>query len=484
MQKIKHNKKINRLAAYIQETAGKTIEVPSYHIRRGYLRQTTAFPALMHPVIWDVNADNEKMLRNDSTLGILLSVDADVWTTIDTEETRLADTLSNSRRNTRTLECLRDYLDSKLEALTDKYGIRAKDKAVNIKMAMEVGNTELSDATQRFFHLLKARKAITRFIDKGLTMSQIQEWGRFRRSYNSIRAEIARGARSIDLQLDTRGSEKLEHFKASWNTMEPNSVKEAFLPKGSAIGIEIEFLARAREYTSDGDTRYDTSETSFVKPAIHGVSWGYDTSVKTTRDYHYATGQEVRVMLRQGNWKRLEKVLTHLKTSGCEVNHSCGLHVHLDCRDLSHFATVTRGKRLESALSWLREMVPAGRSTRGYAKPKFSTSDKYAAITMHQYSYGRKAIEVRLHSSSFNLTKIKNWINLLLFIKDNYKHLHTWEDFINSTAPMDLKVWAIRRREKFKPSEIIQEGADPDADTESEQISEIECHRDDTQDDS
>ncbi len=484
MQKIKHNKRINRLAAYIQETAGKTIEIPSYHIRRGYRHATSAFPMLPYPIIWDTDENGEKMLRNTSTLGILLSVDADVWTTIDTEETRLADAISSSRRSTRTLDCLGDFLDSKLLNLTDRYGLCAKDKAINLKMAMEVGNEELSKATQQFFRLTRARRVITKFISQGLTINQIQEWMRFRRSYNSIRGELARGARSIDIYQETGGSEKLDAFKSSWNTMEPDHVKETFLPKGSAIGVEIEFLAKAREYDSDGNTRYDTSETSFVKPAIHGVSWGYDTSVKTTRDYHYGTGQEVRIMLKQGNWKRLEKVLTHLKASDCEVNHSCGLHVHLDCRDLSHFATVTRGKRLESALGWLREMVPAGRSTRGYAKPKFSTSDKYAAITMHQYAYGRKAIEVRLHSSSFNLTKVINWITLLSFIKDNYKHLHTWEDFVNSPAPMDLKVWAIRRREKFKPTEIIQEGADPDSDTESEQISEIECHRDDSQDNS
>jgi hypothetical protein len=79
---------------------------------------------------------------------------------------------------------------------------------------------------------------------------------------------------------------------------------------------------------------------------------------------------------------------------------------------------------------------------------------------------GRQAIEIRVHSSSLNAKKIIRWIELLSFIKDSYVHIPEWENFLESNAPMKLKLWASRRREKFNP--VIQE-----TDVESEQVQEI-----------
>tara|TARA_Y100000310_G_C20630232_1_gene788239 strand:- start:697 stop:1578 length:882 start_codon:yes stop_codon:yes gene_type:complete len=265
--------------------------------------------------------------------------------------------------------------------------------------------------------------------------------------------------------------------------MTPDSLEEKFLPKGSAIGVEIEYLARCRETDEEGE--YDTSTMDFQMPTkeIYGTSFGYDCSLRSSEPYHYGEGREVRIMLRQGRWGRLEELCKHLKSQGAEVNKSCGLHVHLDVRDLSKTSTITRCKRLESALPWLFTLVPSSRrwqkkpsekypegTPNQFCQPHFREGEKYAAVNMAAYgrsSYGgRKSIEVRVHSSSLNAKKIIRWIELLSFIKDSYLHMHNWESFLESSAPMKLKLWASRRREKFNP--VVQE-----ADVESEQVQEI-----------
>ena len=276
---------------------------------------------------------------------------------------------------------------------------------------------------------------------------------------------------------------KVVRYKDRWSSMTPDSLEEKFLPKGSAIGVEIEYLARCRETDEEGE--YDTSTMDFQMPTkeIYGTSFGYDCSLRSSEPYHYGEGREVRIMLRQGRWGRLEKLCEHLKSQGAEVNKSCGLHVHLDVRDLSKTATITRCKRLESALPWLFTLVPSSRRwsrkpcekypegvTNQYCQPYFNEGEKYAAVNMAAYgrsSYGgRKSIEVRVHSSSLNAKKIIRWIELLSIIKDSYLHIHDWESFLESSAPMKLKLWASRRREKFNP--VIQE-----VDVESEQVQEI-----------
>jgi hypothetical protein len=86
---------------------------------------------------------------------------------------------------------------------------------------------------------------------------------------------------------------------------------------------------------------------------------------------------------------------------------------------------------------------------------------------MHNYGMGRECVEVRLHSGSLNAQKIVNWIELLHYIKNHYIHLGSWEEFLNSDCPLQLKMWAINRKEKFNPTIQVE------ADIESEQIEEL-----------
>lgn len=283
---------------------------------------------------------------------------------------------------------------------------------------------------------------------------------------------------------------KVEHYKDTYDTMSPRHVEESFLPKGEAIGVEIEWLAPAMWHDNDDDegreSYYDTQSKDFVYPTkrnhasglcdkyIHGTSWGYDSSIEINNAEHlYRQGQEVRVMLKKGKWKRLYEVCDYIKSNGGELNKTCGLHIHLDVRDLSSFAANTRGKRIGSALPWLLELVPQSRRNNRYCRPEFSADSKYYAVTTHKYRH-TQSIEVRLHSATLNASKIIKWIELLLFLKERYKHISTFEEFLQSDAPMHLKEWAINRRTKFCP--VVPE----EPETESEQLSELESNNNNT----
>lgn len=266
---------------------------------------------------------------------------------------------------------------------------------------------------------------------------------------------------------------RLQAHKDNWSSMRPDRVQEKFLPPGTAVGVEIEWLARCQE-DEECEYGYDRSSMDFSRPEppIHGVQWSYDTSLNASEDYHYESGQETKVMLRYEQWNRLYKVCKHIRSQGGEVNRSCGLHVHLDLRHLSKAAAVTRGRRLESALPWLLKIIPPTRAEGNtYCAPSFSEYDKYHAISMHSFRRNRKTVEIRCHSATLNPKKIILWIELLMFIRDSYKRYDTFESFINSMAPYHLKEYVIKRKTKFMPRE---ETPTAERDSDSEQLVEAQ----------
>ncbi|QDP52147.1 MAG: putative amidoligase enzyme [Prokaryotic dsDNA virus sp.] len=252
-------------------------------------------------------------------------------------------------------------------------------------------------------------------------------------------------------------SDKVAQFKESWNTMSPNRVMESVLPHGTAIGIELEYIARAKSREDDdGRIVYERGDIDFQFPdttkELYGVSWGYDVSVSPKAEHQFHRGQEVRIMLQQGRWGRLFKLTDHLRKNKCELSKECGLHVHLDMRDLSTEAMHTRGKRFACALPWLKEIVPASRRNNRYCALGYSSTEKYYAFTSHVSS--RKAIECRLHSGSLNPHKIIKWAELLLFIKDHYTPLGSMSDFMSSKAEPELKQWVVQRHYELNKLEL------------------------------
>jgi len=299
-------------------------------------------------------------------------------------------------------------------------------------------------------------------IEAGVERKHAVAWNQWRTNTDLLKRAAKQKAKKKD---------RIQDFKDNWNTMEPARVGK-FIPNGQAVGLEIEFLCMSKWYSANNiddpqEGHWDSHEKDFIpNNDLYGVSWGYDCSLRTSEDYHYHKGQEVRILLNNNKWFRLHKLLAHLKQQRCEVNKTCGLHVWLDTRGSSEHNVVTQCRRLESALPWLKYIVPKSRRSNTYCELLYSKSMKYAAINHH--AFRRPALEVRLHSSSLNATKIIRWIELLQFIRHNYTHLKTMDSLLNSKAPNTLKKWVLRRFDELNPPDPTI--AEPDCS--SEQISE------------
>jgi hypothetical protein len=354
-----------------------------------------------------------------------------------------------------------DTVTVELDAKIARY--HEREQELTARKGLVSQETALKLNNKRMTKAYKADSYIPHLVSRGVLpmdittiMSMIQ---------NSRARVTRRGIRNHEVSW----SSKVEEFKDSWSSMRPSQVKEKFLPKGTAIGVEIEWLARAEE-SEDYNEGYNRNSMDFEKPnpSIHGVQWAYDTSINTSEDYHYESGQETKLLLRYQKWSRLYRVCKHIKEQGGEVNRSCGLHVHLDVRDLNKASTITRCRRLESALPWLLQIIPPTRAAGNtYCHPSFSQNEKYHAITMHSFRRQRQSIEVRCHSATLNPKKIIQWVELLMFLKESYKHYPTFESFVNSMAPYELKEYVIKRKTKFKPRE---ETPEEERDSDSEQL--------------
>lgn len=105
------------------------------------------------------------------------------------------------------------------------------------------------------------------------------------------------------------------------------------------------------------------------------------------------------------------------------VNRSCGLHVHLDQRNLPLDAVQAVYTRLAAAQPLLRRFVSASRlgeeGDRYCARsPRvWSTGSRYRAINACAYQTHR-TLEIRLHQGTIDATKITNWVALLIAIAD------------------------------------------------------------------
>lgn len=158
--------------------------------------------------------------------------------------------------------------------------------------------------------------------------------------------------------------------------------------------------------------------------------------------------------------KRLCKVL---KKFGATVDHSCGLHVHLDhskqdFEDAEFFA-----HNYDKFLPILSKFVAPSRLDNQYCQLKVSEGDddRYCAINLNAFDE-HGTIEIRLHQGTTNFYKIRNWIELLIEIENQYsnttimKDIDSWESFTKSLKLPDRLVKYYRDRFKkfggqFKP---------------------------------
>ena len=122
---------------------------------------------------------------------------------------------------------------------------------------------------------------------------------------------------------------------------------------------------------------------------------------------------------------RLYRLAAKLKTLGMKCNKSCGLHVHFDMRGRTCGDVLKIAKRVDKWLQALQELVPASRRDQTYCKfgVSASGSDRYRAVNFCSFSK-YQTLEIRLHSATFDYSKILSWIRLcelLIALRSNPK---------------------------------------------------------------
>lgn len=192
------------------------------------------------------------------------------------------------------------------------------------------------------------------------------------------------------------------------------------------IGIELELIAKIGR-----DALNEVLCKNFLAGYVYVKDDGSIQKEQSTEFPH-----EITMLCRESDVKdvvtRLCKVLNS-KEVGSYVNNSCGLHVHIDCRNRDVNKTYNN---LVRTLPLLKTLVPKSRSESAHAERYCKLNktsifeeaqkqgDRYQAINPVSYkSY--TTVEVRMHSGSTNAVKIVNWVKILCNAVNSEKTLTT-----------------------------------------------------------
>lgn len=263
---------------------------------------------------------------------------------------------------------------------------------------------------------------------------------------------------------------------------DPTSVKKPSNQKlGEWVGVEIECIVPLDSLDLYYDDYPDTAEledaviSSLVcqlrDARIPNVEIKSDGSLRYDDDCY---GVEFTILFTRDNKKPLEQLCALLSGLNAHVNRSCGLHVHLDCRDLidgtkkmnNRLASI-RAKRLGNCLDLLYRMVPQSRRENNYCRPSVSglkNCSRYYAVNRTSLRK-HKTIEIRLHSGTTNFNKISNWIDLIYLISRSPKLTsNKVSDLTELTSkvalPESLIGYIASRISTFEPNRSITHSTD------------------------
>lgn len=139
----------------------------------------------------------------------------------------------------------------------------------------------------------------------------------------------------------------------------------------------------------------------------------------------------------------LADILQVCNDNGAEIDHKCGLHVHIDLRDFNKQELVRLFYILRKVEHVTRLLVTEERNNNEFCCAtlcQVQTNDqdrfdeqviencenmqRYSAYNFLSY-YNRKTVEVRLHHGTLNYEEIRNWVLLHLAIVDYAKNNDT-----------------------------------------------------------
>lgn len=224
------------------------------------------------------------------------------------------------------------------------------------------------------------------------------------------------------------------------------------------VGVEIEFYCKIDR---------DNLAREFAKEKLQNyVNITTDGSLKSPPE-DAPIAHELRIMAEEKDIesviKRVCKVITSDKVGG-KVNKTCGVHVHLDMRQ------ITRNKELifnnlVNCQGLLFSLVPKSRRSNKYcnfvatSNYQESNGNHHDAISGRDAYAKHKTFEVRIHSGTINASKINHWINLLLLITNNTNMmapitgLTEFEKALTVPLSEELKSYIQKRVEEVNTSE-------------------------------
>lgn len=179
------------------------------------------------------------------------------------------------------------------------------------------------------------------------------------------------------------------------------------------VGVELELLAKVNR-----DRLNQVLCENFLAGYVYVKDDGSITKESVTDFPH-----EITVLCKETD---VNMVITRLcnvlngKEVQAFVNNSCGLHVHIDCRNRKEKKVYNN---LVKILPMLKKMVPKSRTESEHANryckmnktSEFMSAggDRYYAVNGPDAFSKYKTIEVRFHSGTTNAAKIINWIKIL-----------------------------------------------------------------------
>jgi hypothetical protein len=191
-------------------------------------------------------------------------------------------------------------------------------------------------------------------------------------------------------------------------------------------GIEIEFTTAVHSRQTIANALVDAG----VYAAVAGYSHNVTANWKIVIDASVMGGYELVSPILKGDAgiEELRNVCDVLNRLGCNVNRTCGLHVHHDIRDLEESAVVNLFKSYAKSEAGIDSMLPSSRRgagpqhikslrNRGISAVSTMSALRHALDTryvkLNLESYWRQGtVEFRHHSGSVDFEKISNWVYL------------------------------------------------------------------------
>lgn len=222
-------------------------------------------------------------------------------------------------------------------------------------------------------------------------------------------------------------------------------------PDGACVGIELEFCA------SRGSEIVDWDEDDYPHYMFH--SFKHDGSIGPANDNECcARYQEYTCFINADSddcWRNVRNALKEITDNGALVNGSCGNHVHLDMRHKSQATYYRIAGRLRDAFTtWAHRLVSHRRAYNRYCGIQNEHhNNRYTAINTACWNEHR-TLEVRIGMPTLNYNKLYQWTQFLRYLANNHNSIASFEEFMAGDAPLDVKLYALKRIARFEHTYI------------------------------